>query len=77
MGTIAVSKEDEGLIRKLMRELGMKSKSQVVRAAIRTLREQVDQEHRRAQIRQSVQRCAKANQKEDHLLAPGGVPPYK
>ena len=74
MGAIAVSKEDEGQIGVLMRELGVKSKAQVVRAALRTLRERLDQEKLRAQIRESVQQCAEADRREHRLLAPGGVP---
>jgi hypothetical protein len=73
MGAIAVSKEDEGRISELMRELGVKSKAQVVRAALRTLRERLEQEKLRSEIRESVQRCAKADRRENRLLAPGGV----
>jgi Arc/MetJ-type ribon-helix-helix transcriptional regulator len=74
MGAIAVSKEDEGQIGELMRELGVKSKSHVVRVALRTLRERLDQEKLRTQIRESVQRCAEADRRENRLLAPGAVP---
>jgi len=74
MGAIAVSKEDEGQIGELMRDLGVKSKSQVVRAALRTLGERLDQEKLRTQIRESVQRCARADRRENRLLAPGAVP---
>ena len=77
MGAIAVSKEDEGQIGALMRELGVKSKAQVVRAALRTLRERLDQEKLRAQICESVQQCADADRRENRLLAPGGVPRYE
>ena len=73
MGAIAVSKEDEGQIGELMRELGVKSKAQVVRAALQTLRERLEQEKLRSQIRESVQRCARADRRENRLLAPGGV----
>ena len=73
MGAIAVSKDDEGEIGELMRELGVKSKAQVVRAALRTLKERLEQEKLRSQIRDSVQRCAEADRKENRLLAPGGV----
>jgi Arc/MetJ family transcription regulator len=77
MSAIAVSKEDEDQIGALMRELGVKSKAQVVRAALRTLREQLDQEKLRAQIRESVQQCAEADRRENRRLAPGGVPRYE
>ena len=73
MGAIAVSKEDEGQITELMRELGVKSKAQVVRAALRTLKERIDQERLRSEIRESVKRCAEADRRENRLLAPGGV----
>jgi Arc/MetJ-type ribon-helix-helix transcriptional regulator len=73
MGAIAVSKEDEGQIRELMRELGVKSKAQVVRTALRALKERIDQERLRSEIRESVKRCAEADRRENRLLASGGV----
>ena len=73
MGAIAVSKQDEGQIDELMRELGAKSKAQVVRAALQTLRERLNQERLRSEIRESVKRCAEADRKENRLLAPGGI----
>ncbi len=73
MGAIAVSKEDEGQISELMRELGVKSKAQVVRAALRTLKERIDLEKLRSEIRESVKRCAESDRKENRLLASGGV----
>ena len=73
MGAIAVSKEDEGQIGALKRELGAKSKAQVVRVALRVLREQLDRERLREEIRSSVGRCAAADRRENRLLAPGGV----
>ena len=60
-----------------MRELGVKSKAQVVRVALRTLRERLDQERLRAQIRESVQRCTEADRRENRLLAPGRVTRYE
>jgi predicted DNA-binding protein len=73
MGAIAVSKEDEGRINELMRELGVKTKAQVVREALRTLRDRIEQDKLRVQIRQSVQRCAEADRRENRFLASGGV----
>ena len=73
MGAIAVSAQEEEQIGELMRELRVKSKSQVVRVALRTLRERLDQERLRAEIRESVQRCAEADLKENRLLAPGAA----
>jgi Arc/MetJ-type ribon-helix-helix transcriptional regulator len=73
MGAIAVSKEDEGQISELMHELGLKSKAQVVRTALRALKERIDQERLRSEIRESVKRCAEADRRENRLLASGGV----
>jgi len=73
MGAIAVSKEDEAQINRLMREMGVKSKASVVRAALQTLRERLDRERLRSEIRESVRKCAKADHKENLALAAGGV----
>ena len=74
MGAIAVSKEDEAQITQLMREMGATSKASVVRAALKTLREQLDRERLRSEIRESVRKCARADRKENLFLASGGVP---
>jgi Arc/MetJ-type ribon-helix-helix transcriptional regulator len=73
MGAIAISKEDEEQIRALIPELKVKSKAQVVREALRLLREKLDQEKLRVQIQDSVRRCAQADRRENRLLFPGGV----
>jgi hypothetical protein len=73
MGAIAISRVDEEQIGALMRELGAKSKAQVVREAVRVLREKVEQEKLRSQVRESVTRCARADRRENRLLFPGGV----
>jgi Arc/MetJ-type ribon-helix-helix transcriptional regulator len=64
MGAIAISKEDEEQIQLLMPELKMKSKAQVVREALRLLKEKLEQEKLRAQIEDSVRRCAQADRRE-------------
>lgn len=73
MGAVAISKEDEEQIRALMPELQVKSKTQVVREALRLLKERLEQEKLRIQIQDSVQRCAQADRRENRLLFPGGV----
>ena len=73
MGAIAISKEDEEQIRALMPELRMKSKAQVVREALRLLKEKLAQERLRVQIEDSVRRCAQADRRENRSLFPGGV----
>lgn len=73
MSAIAISKEDEKQIQALMPELKMKSKAQVVREALRLLREKLEQEKLRTQIQESVRRCAQADRRENRLLFPGGV----
>ena len=73
MGAIAISKEDEEQIQALMLELKVRSKAQVVRAALRLLREKLEQEKLRLQIQESVRRCAQADRRENRLLFPGGV----
>ncbi len=72
MGAIAISKEDEEQIRALIPELKAKSKAQVVREALRLLKEKLDQEKLRVQIQDSVRRCAQADRRENRLLFSGG-----
>ncbi len=73
MGAIAVSREDEVQIVELMRELGVKSKSRVVRTALQTLRRQLDREKLRSEIQESVRKCARADGVENRVLAGGAV----
>ena len=73
MGATAVSKEDEAQIAALMRELGVKSKAGVVRAALQTLSQQVERERLRSEIEESVRKCARADQAENLVLAGGAV----
>lgn len=73
MGAIAISREDEEQIQALMPELKVTSKAQVVREALRVLREKLEQKKLRIQIQESVRRCAQADRRENRLLFPGGV----
>jgi hypothetical protein len=73
MGAIAISKEDEDQIGELMSALGAKSKAQIVREALRVLRDKVEEEKLRVQIVESVSRCARADRRENQLLFPGGI----
>ena len=73
MGAIAVSREDEAQIVELMRELGVKSKARVVRAALQTLRQKLERERLRSEIEESVRKCARADHAEHRALAGGAV----
>ena len=73
LGAIAVSRADEVRIVELMRELGVKSKASVVRAALQTLREQLERERLRSEIQESVRKCAQADYAENRSLAAGAV----
>ena len=73
MGAIAVSREDETQINRLMKEMKLKSKSSVVRAALHILCEQLDRERLHAEIRESVQTCARADRKENLSLSGAGI----
>ena len=73
LGAIAVSRADEVQIVELMRELGVKSKASVVRAALQTLREQLERERLRSEIQESVRKCAQAAHVANRSLAAGAV----
>ena len=73
MGAIAVSREDEAQIAELMRAMKMKSKASVVRAALQTLREQLNRETLHSEIRESVRQCSRADRKENLSLSGGGM----
>ena len=73
MGAIAVSKKEEEQIEKLRKELGITSKSGVIRTALQNL-EKISQEQRlRREIRDSVSRCAAADREENQELFMAGV----
>ena len=73
MGAIAVSKKEEEQIEKLRKELGITSKSGLIRAALRTLEKQSQEERLRREIRDSVGRCAVADREENRELVMAGV----
>ena len=73
MGAIAVSREDEAQIQELMKEMNVKSKANVVRAALQTLREQLNRERLHSEIRESVRKCARADRRENLYLTAGGI----
>jgi len=73
MGAIAVSKKEEEQIEKLRKELGIASKSGVIRTALKVLEKQSQEEKLRREVRDSVSRCASADREENKELFPAGV----
>ncbi len=73
MGAIAVSKKEEQQIEKLRKELGIASKSGVIRTALEVLERQSQEEKLRREIQDSVGRCASADLEENKELFPAGV----
>ena len=73
MGAIAVSKEEEQQIEKLRKELRIPTKSGVIRAALKTLEEKVEEEKLRREVEESVRRCAAADKQENRELFRAGV----
>jgi Arc/MetJ-type ribon-helix-helix transcriptional regulator len=73
MGAIAVSKKEEEQIEKLRKDLGIASKSGVIRTALRVLEKKSREEKLRRDIRESVNRCAAADRMENRELFPAGV----
>jgi pyrroline-5-carboxylate reductase len=73
MGAIAVSKEEEEQIEKLRKELRIHTKSGVIRAALKTLEDKVEEERLRREVEESVRRCAAADKQENRELFPAGV----
>ena len=73
MGAIAVSKKEEEQIEKLRKELGISTKSGLIRAALKVLESQSQEERLRREIRESVKRCGKADREENQELFWAGV----
>jgi Arc/MetJ-type ribon-helix-helix transcriptional regulator len=73
MGAIAVSKEEEEQIEKLRKELRIPTKSGVIRAALKTLEDKVEEERLRREIEESVRRCGPADKQENRELFQAGV----
>ena len=73
MGAIAVSKKEEQQIERLRRELKISTKSEVVRVALQALEKKTDEERLRQEVRESVRRCAAADQRENQALSHAGI----
>lgn len=73
MGAIAVSKKEEHQIEKLRKELGVPTKSGLIRIALKTLEKKAEEEKLRREIQESVRRCAQADREENQTLFPAGV----
>jgi len=73
MGAIAVSKKEEEQIERLRKELGIASKSALIRAALRTLEKKSQEEKLRRDIQDSVNRCGAADREENRDLFNAGV----
>ena len=73
MGAIAVSKKEEDQIEKLQKELGITSKSGLIRVALKTLEKKAHEEKLRREIQESVGRCAAADKRENRELFFAGV----
>jgi pyrroline-5-carboxylate reductase len=73
MGAIAVSKKEEEQIEKLRKELGIATKSGLIRAALKTLEKKSQEEKLRRDIQESVNRCGAADREENRELFNAGV----
>lgn len=73
MGAIAVSKKEEQQIEKLRKELGIPTKSGLIRAALNTLEEKAEEESLRREVQKSVRRCAAADKDENRELLNAGI----
>jgi hypothetical protein len=73
MGAIAVSKKDEDQIEMLRKELGIATKSALIRTALKALEKTSQEEKLRRDIRESVSRCGAADRDENQELFMAGV----
>jgi len=73
MGAIAVSKMDERQIDRLRKELGISTKSGLIRAALKALDARSEEERLRREIQESVRRCASADREENRHLFPAAI----
>ena len=73
MGAIAVSKKEEHQIERLRKELGIPTKSGLIRIALETLEKKAEDEKLRREIQESVRRCGTADKKENQELLNAGV----
>jgi len=68
MGAIAVSKKEEEQIEMLRKELGIATKSALIRTALNALEKTSQEEKLRRDIRESVSRCGAADRDENQEL---------
>ncbi len=73
MGAIAVSKMEERQIDRLRRELGISTKSGLIREALKALETRAEEARLQREIQESVRRCARADREENRQLFPAGV----
>ena len=73
MGAIAVSKKEEEQIERLRKELGISTKSGLIRVALKALEKKAEEERLRREIQKSVQRCAEADREENQELLNAGM----
>ena len=73
MGAIAVSKKEEEQIERLRKELGIASKSALIRTALKALEKKSQEEKLRREIRDSVSRCAAADLEENRELVMASI----
>ncbi len=73
MGAIAVSAKEEQKIERLRAQLGIATKSGLIRAALDALEEKTEQDRLRCEIEESVRRCGAADREENRDLFPAGV----
>ena len=73
MGAITVSKKEEEQIERLRKDLGIGSKSALIRTALRTLEKKSQEEKLRRDIHDSVKRCGAADREENRELFNAGV----
>jgi hypothetical protein len=73
MGAIAVSATDERRIVRLAKQLGLRSKSGVVRLAVEELERRVARDQLGAAIREYVRKFGRLDRRENALLGSAGV----
>ena len=73
MGAIAISKREAEQIERLRKELGIATKSGLIRVALKTLERKSREEKLLRDIRESVSRCAAADLEENKQLVMAGV----
>ncbi len=69
MGAVAISQTDEKILTSLQKKLRLPSKSQVIHQALESLQRSIAREQLAEDIRRSVQKCGKADQRENKNLS--------